>query len=75
MLDQSKPGSPQFMLPGTIKRKFIHSVFHVQDPPCPRCNQPMDFTILENVDGNGLEYCRWYCKVPACGYKRDIELI
>jgi len=55
-------------------RFFDEAVFKVQDPPCPCCQDEMDFLIFENFEGTGTDWIQWRCK-NDCGFFKNIEIL
>nr|MDO8114089.1 hypothetical protein [Candidatus Sigynarchaeota archaeon] len=59
-----------------VVKKFEPTVFMVKDPPCQKCHESeMDFKLVENVNGDGLDWVQWYCKNNQCGHYINIELV
>jgi len=53
---------------------FDSRVFQVQEPHCKNCNGEIEFTLIENLNGTGIDWIQWYCK-NKCGYYYNVQLI
>ncbi|HME52983.1 MAG TPA: hypothetical protein VKM55_12250 [Candidatus Lokiarchaeia archaeon] len=59
-----------------MSENFDRSVFNVQDPSCTKCHSPsLDFELIEDYAGSGMDWVQWYCKHEGCDYYINVEIL